>query len=66
MKCSSINDLNRFQIHVCVGVTIVVTHHRVQNGSYATAEENIWSFERTVTVLWRGGGGGGGGQPLRT
>jgi len=56
MKCNSINDLNRFQIHnVCVGVTIVVTHRRVQNGSYATAEENIWIFERTVTVL--GGGG---------
>ena len=27
MKCSSINDLNRFQIHnVCLAVTIVITH----------------------------------------
>ena len=57
MKCSSIQDLNRFQIrNVFVGAIIVITRHRVQNGSYKIAEENIWIFERTVT------GFGGGGQ----
>ena len=33
----------------------MVTHHRIQNGSYATEEENIWIFERTVTVQLGGG-----------
>ena len=57
MKSNSINDLNSFQIHnVCVGVSIVITHH-VRNGSYATAEENIWIFERTVTGPLGGVGG---------